>query len=229
MSYRWLIFLLSLLCLIGCSNKVRYYKVYLNGSNKLMHKALSKHAENEQVEIKRSFILDSFAFVRSNYFLDVLKVSTQRNKSLYDKYMLIPRNKNVKLAHLERFGRPNHFKSPKKTNYPAIASDSCLKDLSFKSEIIGHRYEKRCFEIRQDSMLLVSNLLEEMYDETGLMLPYGLLEQYVNTPSDKAQLFACKHSSVGISTLVLIREEKQSKLLWSYEFVFLNLLDLAIP
>lgn len=229
MIYRWLIFLQSLICLSGCCNKVTYYKVYLNGANKLMHKALSKHAENEHVEIKRSFLLDSFALERSNYFLDVLKASAQSNKSLYDKYLLIPRNKNVKLAHLEKFGRPRYFKSPRKTTYPAIPADSCIKDLSFTSEMMSHLYEKRHFETRQDSIALISNLLEEMYDETGLILPYVMLEQYVNSPSEKAQLFANKNSNVGISTLLLIREEKHSKLLWSYEFVFLNILDLATP
>ncbi len=192
-----------------------------------MHKALKKHAEDAHIEMQRTYWLDSLALERSNYFLEVLIASSKRKSTLYEKYLLIPRNKNEKLTHSERFGSPKYFKAPRKFEYPAIPADSCIHDLLFKSEIIGHVYEKRYFENRQDTVELISNILGEMHDETGLILPYVLLEHYYNTPREKAKLFAQKHNCVGISTLLLVREEKQGKYLWCYEFVVLNFLDIA--
>lgn len=228
------LFLTLLVLALTASAQRTFTRTKLDGVSKNFHIKLNEYAGNFGHTLRRNSFLDTCATQRAGYFLSVLEATAKsKNLALWDCGNEIPHSnckltphskecgKKARQSHKELFGNPDFFVKPQEQYFPGLR-DFPDRSLIIESEIMIYVRWQDVMPERQSVQQLLEKVLPDFSERTGSFSGH-LLESYKNSDSHRTAIEEDGDGDFGVSTLVLIQEEKTQKGNWRYSVVIYNL------
>ena len=199
-----------------------YYNMAIEDVNNHLAFRLESYAEAYSHKLTRNNLLSERAKVRNNYFISVIEANSKFGKLFFDMIDSIP---DGRIGHTECFGRPNYFSAPK-TIYPELFITIPEIKLKVSSEIMYQVVWQHTMGDFQNSKIeLVNTAIKDIKSRYKVdKLSQKIFEEYKSSASHNKIIREKGEGEYGISTLVIISEEKLKNGKYFYEVMIRNVI-----
>jgi hypothetical protein len=199
-----------------------YYIVDIDEVNDQLALRLENYVELFSHKLNRNNLINITAKQRNNYFIKVVE-NTSKSGNLFSE--MIDSIPHGKIGHAECFGKPNFFKAPK-ISYPEMFKT--FSDLSIEGcgEIMYQvSWQNTLNEYQNSKLVLINKAIKEIKETYKVdKLSQKILDAYKNSNSHNKIIKEKGNGEYGISTMVIISEEKLENGKWFYELMIRNLI-----